>query len=181
MKKAIIIFLSLIPATLLILSMFLTPDHGRMGWLDTFDSPMKDLGTHSLMNCPPDNNTSAIIRFGDGITLTGIEPVPDKVEDKISLLTGWAITGNDPRHSYSFALHVIDSQGNLVAQGDYGLPEQPFGCVPTQIDVSAIPTGNYTLRAAVYSLDTGKRLPGILLATGEQNDTLLLGQFTIAS
>jgi hypothetical protein len=177
MKKAIVTFLGLIPTAILILNMFLTSNQSR---LETFDGATPNPGIQGLINCPQDNNASDIIHFENGIALTGIQRIPDKVKDKMSLLMSWAIPEKDSNHSYSFALHVIDSRGNLVAQSDYALPDQSFGCVSTQIDVSTLPTGNYALRVAAYSPDTGKRLPSMVLATREQNDSLLLGQFMVA-
>ena len=61
---------------------------------------------------------------------------------------------------YSLAAHVIDViTGERVAQGDVGVGPGSFAPVSTEIDVSALPPGEYDLRVALYDWQTGARLP----------------------
>jgi hypothetical protein len=68
----------------------------------------------------------------------------------------------------------------LVAQGDYGLPNQrPFGCEAEDVALDTLPPGEYHLLVGVYAWQTGQRLPGAAVKTGEKGDRLLLKTFTI--
>jgi hypothetical protein len=132
---------------------------------------------------PGDTETGQFVFGGDDlahqIQLDLLEPVPEMIKDKLPIAHSWRLGEAVPRHTYSVALHLEDFAGNLVAQSDYGLPAEAFGCIATALDVSHLSAGNYTLLAAVYAWETGKRLP----ATGEQTDEpgnrLRLGDFQI--
>ena len=84
-----------------------------------------------------------------------------------------------PRYTYSVALHVVDEAGQLVAQTDYGLPEQRFSCAPVTVALDNVPAGEYQLTVTVYAWETGERLPGMVIATGETGDRLALGRFRV--
>ncbi len=53
--------------------------------------------------------------------------------------------------SYSLAVHIIDSRsGERVAQGDVGVGPGAIVRLRSEIDVSALPPGDYELRVALY-------------------------------
>ncbi|MCY4022099.1 MAG: glycosyltransferase family 39 protein [Anaerolineaceae bacterium] len=81
---------------------------------------------------------------------------------------------------YSLALHVIDPRtGQLVAQGDVGIG--PGTCIPVRsnIDISALPAGDYELQVALYDWQTGERLGARDLQTGAISDIHVLQRFRI--
>ena len=81
---------------------------------------------------------------------------------------------------YSLALHVIDPRtGQLVAQGDVGVG--PGACIPVRsnIDVSALPPGDYELQVALYHWQTGERLMARDPQTGAVIDMHVLQSFRI--
>ena len=60
---------------------------------------------------------------------------------------------------YSLAVHIIDPlSGERVAQGDVGVGPGAFVPVGSEIDVSALPPGEYEVRVALYDWRTGERL-----------------------
>jgi hypothetical protein len=75
---------------------------------------------------------------------------------------------------YSFALHVEDSAGALVAQVDQSLPEAAFTCRPVSLHLTDLPPGTFTLRAVIYEWQTGTRLPV------PDDDRPILGTFEVA-
>lgn len=100
---------------------------------------------------PPDNPTAT---FGaDGIALTLLEPAP--IDD--SVLLGWEVGVDVPPQTYSYALHVEDSAGNLVAQVDHPLPEAGFHCERVTLPVTL--GADQTLLGIVYRWTDGERLP----------------------
>ena len=60
---------------------------------------------------------------------------------------------------YSLAVHVIDQRGQRVAQGDTGVGPGAIVPLRSEIDISALPPGDYELRVALYDWQTGARLP----------------------
>ncbi len=81
---------------------------------------------------------------------------------------------------YSLALHVIDpDSGELMAQGDSGLGNGVYIPVFREIDVSALPPGDYELHVALYDWQTGERLIARDLQTGGVSDMHVLQRFHI--
>ena len=79
---------------------------------------------------------------------------------------------------YSLALHVIDPEsGERMAQGDSGLGKGVFIPVFREIDVGALPPGNYELHVALYDWRTGERLTARDLQTGTISDMHVLQRF----
>jgi hypothetical protein len=66
-----------------------------------------------------------------------------------------------------------------VAQADFGLPTSPPDCHLATIALDALPPGQYTLYALVYSQQTGERLPATRLDSGEQGERLEIGGFSV--
>ena len=61
---------------------------------------------------------------------------------------------------YSLAVHVIDvPTGERVAQGDVGAGPGAFVPLRSEIDISALPAGDYEVHLALYDWQTGARLP----------------------
>ncbi len=132
----------------------------------------------------PVDTRALTLRYGadgppDTIWLEPLESLPVRVSDSLPVVQGWILGDAVPRQTYSVALHVEDGAGNLVAQMDYGLPADAFGCVADTLDVSQLPAGDYTLLAAVYAWETGDRLTGQDTASGESGERLVLGTFTV--
>ncbi|MBI5667119.1 MAG: glycosyltransferase family 39 protein [Chloroflexi bacterium] len=118
---------------------------------------------------------SAILRFGDSISLTHADITAK--DNTLSALLLWSVGADVPPYTYSVGLHVLDAAGELVAQADYGLPLEAFAC--RQSVFADLPPGDYELNAVVYNWSTGDRLPGVLVATGETGDGLALAAFSV--
>ena len=101
----------------------------------------------------------ADLHFGNGIGLSILES-PRQQPGQVLALVGITLAPTVPADTYSFAVHLDDANGNLVAQQDQGIPNAPFSCLSLWLDTSALPPGDYTLRALAYNWQTGERLPG---------------------
>jgi uncharacterized membrane protein len=143
-------------------------------------SVQMDLYARSSVCCPPDMDAAPLMRFG-GIHLTGMHPLPEKVSGAFPVLLGWSQAPDVPRNTYSVALHILDSDDNLVAQADYGLAESAFQCHEALVDMSALTPGSYRVYGIVYAWESGTRLSGEVVETGETGERLLLGQFRVTS
>ena len=81
---------------------------------------------------------------------------------------------------HSLALHVIDPRtGQRMAQGDVGVGPGTFVPLRSDMDVSALPPGDYELHAALYDWQTGERLIARDLQTGAAGDIHVLHRFRI--
>ena len=82
--------------------------------------------------------------------------------------------------NYSLAVHVIDPlTGERVAQGDTGVGPGSFVPATSEIDISALPAGEYEVRVALYDWRTNVRLPGRDLETGAPGDMHTLHRFRV--
>jgi hypothetical protein len=138
-----------------------------------------DLYTHSPVCCMPDGSPP-LMRFGNGITLVGMDVQPITADNLLPVTLSWTIANTVPPYTYSVALHVLDGGDNLVVQSDYGLPISATACQEETVVVHNLPPGAYRLFAIVYAWASGERLPGEIVATGEQGDRLLLEPFEIS-
>jgi hypothetical protein len=135
-----------------------------------------ELYARSRVCCVPD--ALPLMRFGNGIALTAIE-FPDEVSEALPVLVGWKVADDVPPYTYSVAFHIEDGEGNLMAQADYGLPQQAFSCQETPIALNSLPPGDYEVFIIVYAWESGQRLQGEVLATSEQGERLPLGIFRV--
>ncbi len=82
--------------------------------------------------------------------------------------------------SYSLAVHIIDSRsGERVAQGDVGVGPGAIVRRRSEIDISALPKGDYEVRVALYDWQTGERLLARGLETDEVSDMHTLHRFRL--
>ena len=80
----------------------------------------------------------------------------------------------------SLAIHIIDPRtGERVAQGDVGAEPGEFAQLRSNVDVSALPPGDYELHFALYDWKTGERLIARDLQTGAVSDIHVLHRFRI--
>ncbi|MDX1995074.1 MAG: glycosyltransferase family 39 protein [bacterium] len=75
------------------------------------------------------------------------------------------VPGGFPSDTYSVGVHVVNADGALVAQSDYGLPQAdyalpplPKSCRMVEIPAAALPAGAYTIRSVIYQWNTNERL-----------------------
>jgi hypothetical protein len=134
-----------------------------------------DLYARSPVCCLPAADATPRLRFGDGISLTSMAPLPAAVSDTLPVLVGWSLAADVQPYTYSVALHVVDVDDQLVAQSDYGLPNLAFSCQETPIDLSGLSPGRYSVYVIVYAWESGQRLTGVDVATGDVGERLLLG------
>lgn len=94
----------------------------------------------------------------------------------------WIIDQSVPPDTYSVGLYVFDAATNeFVAQADFGLPPPPFAPERRDVDLRALPSGDYDLEVSVYRWRSGLRLMGLDRRSGERGDLLLIDQFEIPS
>jgi len=120
------------------------------------------------------------LRFGEGIRARLLESLPTAAHDTLPVVLGWSVGGSVPANTYSMALHLDDSSGQLAAQADYGLPQPGASCQAVELPLGQLAPGDYTVLLTVYNWSTSERLPAENATTDEQGERLELGQLTVA-
>lgn len=134
---------------------------------------------------PPEADHHLDARLGHDIALIGYDLQPTEVEpgDTLHLSLHWKAV-RQPDLPYTVFVHLLDERGQIRSQHDT-MPQQnalPTTCWqpgefvsdfhPIQLP-SDVPPGEYTLRAGMYYLPTGDRLP-ITVASDSPGDSLTL-------
>jgi hypothetical protein len=148
----------------IIFESLLIPNHARCGTV----SALPDIHLNLYAPLPTDE---VPYHFGEGINLSALLPMTVH-EDLVDVTLGWQVDETVPVDTYSVALHVMDANGNLVAQDDYALPHESLNCHVSFISIADLAAGEYTVSAVVYNWQTLERLPA------NDGDHVLLGTFT---
>lgn len=126
-------------------------------------------------------NTGETYHFGDNNAqghLTPLQVIPDTVNNgSLQLIHAWTLDDDFARDTYSLAVHIVNSAGDLVVQADYGLPTESFDCVATMINLSQIGQGEYEVRSFVYAWQDGT--PLAIVGDTLSSDYISLGHFII--
>ena len=84
---------------------------------------------------------------------------PQLLDGRLRLRTGLRSEDKTFLDRHSLAIHIIDSRsGERVAQADTGVGPGTYVPLCREIDVSALPPGDYEVRVALYDWQTGDRL-----------------------
>ena len=143
--------------------------------LDEWGFTLERYALHSVENCP---DRPIRLEFDSGIQLTAPEIT---ISDGMLRLDAHFRSEDDSLLSaYSLAVHIIDSRtGQRVAQGDTGVGPGAIVPLRSEIDISALPPGDYELRVALYDWQTGARLSAKDLVTDEVSDIHTLLHFRL--
>jgi hypothetical protein len=101
-------------------------------------------------------------------------------ESGLDVLLSWSLSPAAPRGKYSVARHVLNADGDIIAQLDSGLPLEAYRCERTRLDLpDDLAAGEYTLNLIVYDWQTGDRLSGQSSASHESGDNLTIFEFSV--
>ena len=142
--------------------------------LDDWGFTLERYALHSVENCP---DRPVRLEFDSGIQLTAPEITISN--GRLRLDAHFRSEDSYLLSRYSLAVHVLDQSGERVAQGDSGVGPGAIVPLRSEIDVSALPAGEYELRVALYDWQTGTRLSARDTQTDEVSDMLTLYHFRI--
>jgi hypothetical protein len=127
-------------------------------------------------------------KFGEEIRLLDAKIVPDALRsgEFAEVVLRWQAVGN-PSDNYTVFVHVVDSGGGIIAQGDsqpqgghYPTRFWDAGEVVTDVHRVEIPesaqSGAYDIAVGLYVLETGRRLP----IAGQAVEAAHVGMLTIS-
>ena len=138
---------------------------------------LNNIPSPPLSNIPPE----LPVELGDNISLIGFSfsPSSNLQEQSLPIALTWEIS-EPPKANYTAFVHLIDENGQLVAQIDE--PLEAFSMLDKSKSINAVlklplsenlPPGTYTITTGLYDNRTGQQLPqnnngqGILLAMWE--------------
>ena len=144
------------------------------------DSVMQiDLYVDSAVFCP---GGEPLVRFGEGVTLTGWQEPPAAVmpQDTLIVPMGWTIAPTVKADAYSIGLYLMPNESTVAAQADTGLPDAAFGAARVEIPLTDVKPGDYGLYMAIYEWNGPNALPAANLRTGETSPRLIrMGTITV--
>ena len=142
--------------------------------LDDWGFTLERYALHSVENCP---DRPVRLEFDSGIQLTA--PEITFLDGLLRLDAHFRSADDYLLSRYSLASHIIDQSGVRVAQGDTGVGPGAIVPLRSEIDISALPPGDYEVRVALYDWQTGVRLIARDLETGADGDMHTLQRLRI--
>ena len=142
--------------------------------LDEWGYTLERYALHSVENCP---DKPVRLAYDSDIRLT--VPKITVSDDLLRLDAHFRSADERLLARYSLAVHVFDQLSERVAQDDVGVGPGAIVPLRSEIDVSALPPGDYELRVALYDWQTGERLIARDLETGVIGDIHTLQRFHI--
>ncbi len=98
--------------------------------------------------------------------------------EALQILTWWEVVDEDLLDEYNVSLQIIAPDWQNVRQEDRHLYELPPWNV-IELSTEGLPPGDYRLMMILYHRDTGEKVSGLDLASGEAGNLLPLLAFTI--
>ena len=142
--------------------------------LEEWGFTLERYALHSVENCP---DRPVRLEFDKDIRLTAPEIT---IQDGLLRLDAHFRSADETLLArYSLAVHVFDQRGQRVAQGDVGVGPGAIVPLRSEIDVSALPPGEYELRVALYDWQTGARLSARDTETDVVSDIHALHHFRL--
>ncbi len=143
--------------------------------LDEWGFTLERYALHSVENCP---DKPVRLAFDSDIQLTAPKIT---LREGLLRLDAHIRSADEQRLArYSLALHVVAADsGERVAQSDLGVGPGAIVPLRSEVDIAALPPGEYEVRVALYDWQTGVRLPARDLETGAAGDMLALQRFRL--
>ena len=143
--------------------------------LEKWGLTLERYALHSVENCP---DRPVRLEFERDIRLTA--PEITLRDGRLRLDVHIRSVDETLLARYSLAVHVIDPRtGQRVAQGDTGVGPGAIVPLRSEIDVRALPPGEYELHVGLYDWQTGERLQARDLETDEVGDMHMLQRIRI--
>ncbi len=137
----------------------------------------RDSGVALELLLAPLSTARGRLQFESAATLFAPDE-PQLLDGRLRLRTGLRSEDYSFLDRHSLAIHIIDSRsGERVAQADTGVGPGNYVPLCREIDVSALPPGDYEVRVALYDWQTGERLSAHDLETDEVGDMHTLYRF----
>lgn len=144
-------------------SRFLCPNSVQTG-----DVRVDQYARHPVCCISLEESSTQMIEFGDWFNLLAISFDAVSNNGILNVFMSWEVEEQSPMHEYSVTLQLFNSQGEKVAQNDYGLQPLSYFCPLASLNIADLEPGQYELRTGVYNWQTGTSLLARDLTSGTE-------------
>ncbi len=131
---------------------------------------------HPILDCERDDY--APIHYDNGIKVMDRFARYVSEAEAVQILTGWEVVDEGLLDEYNVSLQIVTPDWQNVRQEDRHLYELPPWDV-IDLSTEGLPPGDYRLMMILYHRDTGEKVGGLDLTSGEAGNILPLLAFTI--
>ena len=131
-----------------------------------------------VMEC---EHEPAPIEYDNGITIADrfARYVPES--EVLQILTWWEVADEQMLEEYNISMQILTPDWRNVRQTDRHLYDNLLPWNVIELPTEGLPPGDYNLMLILYHRDSGEKVEGVDLATGEVGKILPLLTFTIGS
>lgn len=121
----------------------------------------------------------APITYENGVTIVDKLATYHEESQSVHVLTGWQVANEQLLYEYNVSLQIVTPDWQNVGQTDRHLHDDLLKWYVTDLPVADLPSGDYRVMVIVYGRDTGEKVTGTDLNTGETGTILPIASFTI--
>ena len=131
---------------------------------------------HQLLTC--DREYEPIV-YGNGVTIVDKYATYDPESYTVRIVTGWEVAHEQLLYEYNVSLQLVTGDWQNVGQTDRHLHDDLLKWYVAELSTTDLPPDDYRVMVVVYHRDTGEKVIGTDLTTGETGTILPITVFTI--
>jgi hypothetical protein len=125
------------------------------------------------------NREYAPIDYDNGVTIVDKYAEYDPTTNIVRILTGWEVADEQLLYEYNVSIQIVTDDWQNAGQTDRHLHDDLLKWYITELPTEGLPAGDYRVMVIVYHRDTGEKVTGTDLITGETSTILPITVFTI--
>lgn len=118
------------------------------------------------------------IVYDNGVTIVDKFIEYDASSDTVHVVTGWEVADERLLDEYNVSIQIVTPDWQNVGQTDRHLYDDILKWYRADLAVDDLPAGDYRVMAILYDRETGEKVNGTDLTTGETGTILPLGVFS---
>ena len=131
---------------------------------------------HELLAC---DREYAPIVYENGVTIVDKNVSVDASTNNVRILTGWEVADEQLLYEYNVSLQIVTSDWQNMGQTDRHLHDDLLKWYVAELPIGDLPAGDYRVMVIIYQRDTGEKVTGTDLITGETSTILPISVFTV--
>jgi hypothetical protein len=125
------------------------------------------------------NREYASIDYDNGVTIVDKYAEYDPTTNTVRILTGWEVADEQLLYEYNVSIQIVTDDWQNAGQTDRHLHDDLLKWYVAELPTEGLPAGDYRVIVIVYHRDTGEKVTGTDLITGETGNILPLLTFTL--
>jgi hypothetical protein len=119
------------------------------------------------------------IVYANGVTIVDKDVQYDSATNIVQILTGWVVADEQLLYEYNVSLQIVTNDWQNAGQTDRHLHDDLLKWYVAELSTEGLSAGDYRVMVILYHRDTGEKVIGTDLITGETGNILPLLTFTI--